>query len=104
MFARLARMLGVSVPQLEDALRSEKRARAQLSRRGLLLAGAAGVATAILPERAWSFPTQAGVCRSLSFAQLSARVHQPFWDILVQYSGWTAGVLTQHDEPLFPGL
>jgi hypothetical protein len=113
MFARLAKMLGVPVPQLEDALRSEKRAQAQLSRRGLLLAGAASATTAILPARAWAFPRPAYgivvregetlVYRTLP--ELRVRMHQPFYDALVATSGSTAIVLARLlDEPLFPGM
>jgi len=73
-------MLGVTVPQLEDALQSEKRAKAQLSRRGLLLAGAATVTTAILPSRAWSFPSTAP---SYLFVPGVGLVHAGFWTALL---------------------
>jgi hypothetical protein len=102
MFARLARMLGVAVPELEDALRSEKRAKAQLSRRGLLLAGAAGVTTAILPSRAWSFPSTAPSCLFVPGVGL---VHAGFWTALLNSFARAdvARALAFHlGEPLFP--
>lgn len=56
MLAALSRMLGVRPVELDDALRSEPRARLQLTRRGLLAAGAAAATAAILPDKVWSFP------------------------------------------------
>lgn len=100
-------MLGVAPHQLEDALRSEKRAKAQLSRRGLLALGASAVATAILPERAWSFARPSpflfygdGWCMPLD--QLRVRISQPFYDALLASSGYIEGALAKYDEPLFP--
>ena len=96
-------MLGVAVPELEDALRSEKRAKAQLSRRGLLLAGAAGVTTAILPSRAWSFPSTAPCL----FVPGVGLVHAGFWTALLNSfaRAEAARALAFHlDEHLFPGM
>lgn len=53
---RLAIMLGVRSDQLDDALQDPKRARLQMTRRGLLAAGAAALGGAMLPKAAWSFP------------------------------------------------
>ena len=89
MFARLARMLGVEAHQLDDALQSEKRAKAQLSRRGLLLAGAAGLSSAILPGKTWSFASPA---RNYLVIAGGLRVHADFWRILTAQT------------PLFSGM
>lgn len=102
MFARLAKMLGVAPHQLEDALQSEKRAKAQLSRRGLLALGASACATAILPERAWSFARVSSVpmfrATWLWAPEMSVRIPQGFLDAL-RGSSIYEEVL---NKPLFP--
>lgn len=58
MLQKLSRILGVREDQVDDALKSEQRAQRQLTRRGLLTAGAAIVAGQLLPAagRVWSLP------------------------------------------------
>lgn len=59
MWRKLAALLGVRDDQVDDALVDEDRCKRQLSRRGLLLAGAAVAGGALVPKRAWSFSTVA---------------------------------------------
>lgn len=58
MFQKLATLLGVREDQVDDALKDARRAHRQLSRRGLLAAGAAIVGGQLLPAggRVWSLP------------------------------------------------
>lgn len=58
MIDALARLLGIRPDQTEDALRSERAARATLNRRGFLLAGATAGA-AIATGALWSIPPAA---------------------------------------------
>lgn len=55
MLHKLARMLGVRIDQVEDALADEQRCKKQLTRRGLLAAGAALVGGSLLPAKTYSF-------------------------------------------------
>ena len=58
MIDALARLLGIRPDQTEDALRSERAARAALNRRGFLLAGVTASA-ALATGAIWSIPAVA---------------------------------------------
>ncbi len=78
MIDALARLLGIRRDQTEDALKSERAARATLNRRGFLLAGASASAS-LATGAIWSLPSVAveppgpffGVDRAVDTARLA---------------------------------
>ncbi len=64
----LARLLGIRQDQTEDALKSERAARATLNRRGFLLAGASASA-ALATGAIWSLPAVEAVAPAVVVAR-----------------------------------
>lgn len=115
MLAALSRMLGVRPVELDDALRSEPRARLQLTRRGLLAAGAAAVTAAILPDKVWSFPAPYTPPRIVELGSLPGftmpadqtllRIDPKFYEALVRTTKVVQRAAAALDDGyLFPGL